>query len=122
MKKDVDIFVAFPQIFGMLFHRRETFLHVISVTDLCGGAASKQDSVNNMMELAWVATHLDDDAISVGTESVWSDFSGEIDVRKVTSFVCCTIWNPSLKSSELNVQQCSTFEALFAPEISVLLG
>ena len=119
MKKDVDIFVAFPQIFGMLFHRRETFLHVISVTDLCGGTASKQDSVNNMMELAWVATHLDDDAISVGTESVWSDFSGEIDVRKVTSFY---VWNPSLKSSELNGQQCCTFEALFAPGISVLLG
>ena len=61
----------------MLFHRSETFLHVTSVTDLCSGAASKQDSVTNMMELAWVATHLDDDAISVGTESAWSEFSGE---------------------------------------------
>ena len=73
--------LSFLQIIGMLFHRSETFLHVISVTDLGSGTAGKQDSVANMMELAWVATHLDDDVISVGTESAWSDISGKIQWR-----------------------------------------
>ena len=80
--------MPFLQIIGMLAHRSQTFLHVISVTDLCRGTAGKQESIANMMELAWVAAHLDDDdAISVGTDSAWSDFSGRIVVSKSNLFL-----------------------------------
>ena len=57
----------------MLRHRYETLMHIVSITDLF---KSGDESTDNMMELAWVATHLDDDVRSVTTETTTSDFSG----------------------------------------------
>ena len=46
-------------------------MHIVSVTDLCKAG---DESTDDMMELAWVATHLDDDVRSVTTDA--TDYSG----------------------------------------------
>ena len=73
----------------MLLHRAETFLHIVSTTDLTSKKNNEKDDVDNLMVLFWASAQDEDDdgQTTSGEDSGKVQYEWNIDFMSITS--CC---------------------------------